>query len=354
MAGSRTLAFSISTRSRTPATRFPTCSRRPRSLLARWVREAAGERISAHTAPSLVGLTRDPSPATGDRLGGRAALDGVRNEDHVVVYDTSGINSACRVYWTFKVGRTPPRSHERCEDGSSLLKRPVKQAGRGRASIDVWARAGVRLGWRPAYLAGEKVSDRWPRVAAARPHFGVWHTRCCGFFGIAPLAYRAGLGSSGWAKRDAAASGRPRTSHVCSPAFCARSSKSARSSDPTPSRLSTLARGHGRMRSSVATHEQRQASGMLIGVRPCCASSGRRRRGCDLDAIVVLMASPPSRGPCPAGTSPVPSQSRRTLCARRTACKQTQPLHGPFGAGVSNFPLARALGQPVCPPAATF
>ena len=31
------------------------------------------------------------------------AEDGVRREDQVVVYDSSGITSACRVYWTFKV-----------------------------------------------------------------------------------------------------------------------------------------------------------------------------------------------------------------------------------------------------------
>lgn len=28
---------------------------------------------------------------------------GVSNKDHVVVYDSKGIFSSCRVYWTFKV-----------------------------------------------------------------------------------------------------------------------------------------------------------------------------------------------------------------------------------------------------------
>lgn len=28
---------------------------------------------------------------------------GIDEHDHVVVYDTAGVFSACRVYWTFKV-----------------------------------------------------------------------------------------------------------------------------------------------------------------------------------------------------------------------------------------------------------
>jgi hypothetical protein len=28
---------------------------------------------------------------------------GISQDDHVVVYDTAGVFSACRVYWTFKV-----------------------------------------------------------------------------------------------------------------------------------------------------------------------------------------------------------------------------------------------------------
>jgi len=36
-------------------------------------------------------------------LCGDTGQDGVRRDEHVVVYDSSGISSACRVYWTFKV-----------------------------------------------------------------------------------------------------------------------------------------------------------------------------------------------------------------------------------------------------------
>lgn len=32
---------------------------------------------------------------------------GVSNADHVIVYDTKGIWSACRVYWTFRVRASP-------------------------------------------------------------------------------------------------------------------------------------------------------------------------------------------------------------------------------------------------------
>lgn len=30
---------------------------------------------------------------------------GISQDDHIVVYDTAGVFSACRVYWTFKVNK---------------------------------------------------------------------------------------------------------------------------------------------------------------------------------------------------------------------------------------------------------